>query len=340
MIDYPLSLSIWGRLMTANTSVPKAFFWRRIHSLTGLWLVIFLLEHLLTNSQAALLIGDDGSGFVRMVNLIHNLPYLPVIEVGLLGVPILIHAVWGIQYLREASINSFKTDGSKPSLPEYKRNKAYTWQRITSWLLLFGIVAHVAQMRFINQPTSATVDGEHFYMVRVGFDEGLYTLSKRLDFSLYNQQAIEVEKKTAPGAEKAVDRGWLAFLDFRDVPEGYELLEQQKLRQRDQFVKALTAKPLTEGEVIASTHDFATAMLLVVRETFKWPLMLVLYTVFVLSACFHAFNGLWTFLITWGVSLTERSQKMMRGLANGLMVVVAFLGLAAIWGTYWINLRY
>jgi len=81
-------------------------------------------------------------------------------------------------------------------------------------------------------------------------------------------------------------------------------------------------------------------MLLVVRETFKWPLMMVLYTIFVLSACFHAFNGLWTSLITWGVSLTERSQKMMRGLANTLMIVVAFLGLAAIWGTYWVNLRF
>ncbi len=326
--------------MTGNSSVPKAFFWRRIHSLTGIWLVIFLLEHLLTNSQAALWIGDDGSGFVRMVNLIHNLPYLQVIEVGLLGVPIVIHGIWGIQYIREASINSFKTDGSRPSLPMYKRNKAYTWQRITSWVLLFGIIAHVAQMRFINQPTSAVVDGNHYYMVRVGFDEGLYTLSKRLDFNIYNQEAVEVEKKMAPDIKESFGKSWLAFFDFRDVPEGYELLERQKLREKDQFIKALTAKPLTDGEVIAVSHDFATAMLLVVRETFKWPLMMVLYTIFVLSACFHAFNGLWTFLITWGVSLTERSQKMMRGLANTLMIVVAFLGLAAIWGTYWVNLRF
>lgn len=325
--------------MTANSSVPKAFFWRRIHSLTGIWLVIFLLEHLLTNSQAALWIGHDGNGFVRMVTLIHNLPYLQVIEIMLLGLPILVHAVWGIQYLRESKINSIKTDGSRPYLP-YQRNRAYTWQRITSWILLFAIVAHVVQMRFINQPSKATVDGQHYYMVRVGFDEGLYTLSKRLDFSIYNQQAIEVEKKMAPDVKESFGRSWLAFFDFRETPEGYELLERQKVRQRDEFVQALTAKPLGEGEVIAAAHDFATAMLLVVRETFKWPVMMVLYTIFVLSACFHAFNGLWTFLITWGVSLTPRSQNLMRGLANTLMIVVAFLGLAAIWGTYWVNLRF
>ncbi|CCB92236.1 putative succinate dehydrogenase cytochrome b-558 subunit [Waddlia chondrophila 2032/99] len=326
--------------MAVETSVPKAFFWRRIHSLTGIWLVIFLLEHLLTNSQAALWIGDDGSGFVHMVTKIHNLPYLPVIEIGLLGVPILIHGIWGIQYLRDASINSFKTDGSRPSLHMYKRNKAYTWQRITSFVLLFGIIAHVVQMRFVNQPISATVDGQHHYMVRVGFDEGLYTLSKRLDFKVYNEQAVEVEKKMAPDVKEFLGDNWLSFFDFRKIPEGYELLERQKVLEKDEFVRALTARPLENGEVIVAAHDFATAMLLVVRETFKWPLMMVLYTIFVLSACFHAFNGLWTFLITWGVSLTERSQKLMSGIANTLMIVVAFLGLAAIWGTYWVNLRF
>ena len=51
--------------MTAATAViPRAFIWRRLHSLMGLWLVLFLGEHLLTNSQAALWLGDNGKGFV------------------------------------------------------------------------------------------------------------------------------------------------------------------------------------------------------------------------------------------------------------------------------------
>jgi succinate dehydrogenase / fumarate reductase, cytochrome b subunit len=316
--------------MTTGTSVPRAFFWRRIHSLTGIFLVLFLIEHLLTNSQAALFIGDDGLGFVRMVTLIHNFPYLPLIEIGLLGVPIVLHAVWGIVYLRQATFNSFPTDGSRPSLPEYGRNRAYTWQRITSWILLFAIAAHVLQMRFISQPSSATVDGQHYYMVRLEEDAGLYPISKRLNFRLYNQAAIEAQVKMAPGLQ---DTG-------RGVGDGPTLVERQKLAERLGFIQALEAKPLKEGQIIAVTHDFATAMLMVIRDTFKSPLMQVLYTLFVLSASFHAFNGLWTFLISWGVTLTERSRRILLVFANGMMVLVALLGLAAIWGTYWINLRY
>src|ERR1700680_135924 len=85
--------------------IPKAFIWRRMHSLTGIWLVLFLMEHLLTNSQAALFIGEDGSGFVRAVNFLKNLPYLPVIEIVLLGIPLLIHGIWGIRYLWNAEYN-------------------------------------------------------------------------------------------------------------------------------------------------------------------------------------------------------------------------------------------
>lgn len=326
--------------MAQSTHVPKAFFWRRMHSLTGLWLVIFLLEHLLTNSQAALWVGDDGHGFVRAVNFLHSLPYLPVIEIGLLAVPIIVHAYWGICYLRTGNLNSMSSDGSKPSLSKYSRNHAYSWQRITSWILLFALVGHIVQMRFMDYPVSAKVDGESHYMVRVGMDEGLYTLSNRLDVRLYNQQMIEVQRnKTEKLGESSV-AGWLSFLNFNEPESGKQMLQQQKTMQLIGFVEALEVKPLKKGQVIAVANEFGTAVLLSVRETFKSPLMLVLYTLFVLSACFHAFNGLWTFMITWGISLTSRSQMKMRWLANGLMVLIAFLGLAAIWGTYWVNLRY
>ena len=107
----------------ATYTLPRAFVWRRVHSLMGLWLALFLTEHLLTNSQAALLLGDNGGGFVRMVNLIHDLPYLPAIELFLIGTPILIHAVWGIKYLFTSKSNAKGSDGSKPALKEYKRNK-------------------------------------------------------------------------------------------------------------------------------------------------------------------------------------------------------------------------
>lgn len=264
-----------------STPIPKAFIWRRFHSLTGLWLVLFLMEHLLTNSQAALYFGDDGSGFIKSVNFLKGLPYLQVIEVTLIAIPLIIHGWWGLKYLHTAKYNSFSSDGTTPSLAQYPRNRAFTWQRITSWILLIGIIGHVIQMRFIEYPSTTQIDNTHYYMVRLSEDPGLPTLAERLDVQLKIEQ----------------------------------------------------------DQVVALSSEFGTAVLLMVRETFKSPLMLFLYTIFVLAATFHAFNGLWTFMISWGITLTAASQRTMRKCAVTLMVILSFLGLAAIWATYWINLK-
>lgn len=255
--------------------IPLSFLLRRLHSLTGVFLALYLFEHLLTNSQAALYLGEDGKGFVDAVNQIHSLPFLGALELILLGFPIAIHLIWGIQYLFTGQPNSYPTDGTKPYLP-YPRNKAYTWQRITAWILVFGLLAHVVQMRFVDYPNAENIDGEKNYSVRLKYDEGLPALAKRFDFKLVDQP---------------------------------------------------------EGKVIAVAKDFGTADLLVVRETFKMPIMMALYTLFVLTACFHGYNGLWTAMITWGITLTERSQMWMRRLTVLIMVIVAFFGLTAIFGS-------
>ena len=282
-----------------SPKMPKEFVWRRLHSLTGLFLALYLIEHLLINSQAALFFGDDGEGFVKAVNDIHNLPYLPFLEMGLLGVPILIHTYWGVQYLFTGEQNSYGKIGDKPYLPEYPRNTAYTWQRITSWILLFLLFAHIIHMRFIEYPWKVRFNGEKEFLVKVKEDPGLASLSQRLHFQI-------ADTGSAPS----------------------------------HWAEQLKAKPLKENERAVISKSFGLAELIMVRETFKSPLMIALYTIFVLSACFHAFNGLWTFMISWGVTLSQRSQWWMRIISNVIMAIVAFWGLAAIWGTYWINLRH
>ena len=95
-----------------------------------------------------------------------------------------------------------------------------------------------------------------------------------------------------------------------------------------------------EGDqIVAKAKTPGKAMLLMVRETFKSPLMAALYSIFVLAAAFHAFNGFWTSLITWGVVLSYRSQKAFLPICWVGVALLAFLGLAAIWGSYWLNLR-
>lgn len=236
------------------------FIWRRVHSLMGFWLVIYLFEHLLVNSQAALWISGDGSTFVRMVNSLESLPYLHIVETVFIGIPIVIHGVWGIKRAFTAKTNI--------STLKYERNFAYTLQRWSSWILLFGILGHVAQMRFIEQPKE--VNGA--YIVQVTMDEKLPALAQKLGITL-------------------------------------------------------------DGD-IASSPTPGGAMLLMVRDTFKSPLMAILYTIFLLAAAFHAFNGFWTFLITWGAIISYRSQKRMIPFCMAGALLLAFFGLAAIWGSY------
>lgn len=304
-------------------AIPQPFIWRRLHSLAGLWMTVYLFQHLLINSQAALIVGEDGLGFIRSVNSIHELPYLPIIELAVLGLPFLIHGLLGVRYALTSQVNSFSLDYRSPDLP-YGRNKAYTWQRITSWLLVFAILAHVVHMRFLEYPTQAQKGVDRFYMVKVDNDSGLETLAERLDVKLYNQESIQTLKNEFE-AKKSLDSA--------------KPLEAQAFRQEKGFLKALEARPVNKNQMIAVSKNFGTAELFMVRETFKMPLMMGLYTIFVLAACFHGFNGLWTFLIKWGVTLTKRSQRWMLGLSTVLMFLTAFLGLAAIYGTFWINLR-
>lgn len=312
----------------------------------GLWLVLFLMEHLLVNSQAALLLGDNGKGFVDMVNSIHNLPYLQVIEVTLLGVPILIHLIWGVKYLFTSKFNSFKTDGSKPMLREYGRNRAYTWQRITSWILLVGLVGHVAKFRFLDYPTSVQEGSQSLYFVRVSLDPGLYSVADRLGVAIYDKNAAlqETSAFQARLAESALLEAAEAFLHSPPSPaydpsQAAIVHSAQSFKDKKAWIDALAHYSLAPGEVVAVSRDFGTASLLSVRDTFKSPVYAVLYTIFVLATCFHAFNGLWTFLITWGLILKASAQKSMVTFAVGLMLLIAFLGLASVWGTYWLNLR-
>jgi len=288
---------------------------------------------------------------VQMVNMIHTFPYLPLIEAFLLGVPIITHLILGVQYLRTAKLNSFPSDGSTPSLGEYANNHAFTFQRITSWILLVGVLFHVFQMRFLEYPTITSFGEEKSYMIKLDFDEGLYTVAQRLDVDLYSKAAIkEKEKRIATFARevnfslagKNIDKikSFRSAKSRRFDPEKAKIHTRlQEVERAQSWLAALQKRPINDKEVIAVANNFGTAALLIIRDTFKSPLMIGLYTVFVLSASFHAFNGLWTFCITWGLTVTPRSQKIMRVATTAIMALVAFFGLASIWGTYWLNLR-
>ena len=307
--------------------IPRAFVVRRLHSIAGLFFVLFLIEHMLTNSTAALFVSEEGSGFVRAVNFLESLPYLPMIEIFLLAVPIAIHALLGIWYFTEARFNSFSSNGSKPSLP-FARNHAFTWQRLTALILVVGVVAHVASMRFLQRPIPLDSTTETKYVVTVSADPGLLTLAPELKLMLVTPATLPEILASIEGSEIALAIPALCETD--------RLYYQEKL---DAQRATLTAIHPTDERWGVVAQDFGTALLIVVRDTFRVPWICVAYTLFTLAACFHAGNGLWTFAISWGISLNESGRRITRIIGSFLTLALAAGGLVCIWMTYWVTLK-
>ena len=111
------------------------FILRRLHSLSGIVPIgAFLLFHFFENASAR----RGAEAFDETVIKISSMPYLPLMEIFGLLLPILFHAVYGI----------FITSSSRPELSQkYERNFAYIMQRVTGMLAVFFIGYHVATTR-------------------------------------------------------------------------------------------------------------------------------------------------------------------------------------------------
>ena len=60
------------------------------------------------------------------------------------------------------------------------------------------------------------------------------------------------------------------------------------------------------------------------------PFMLVFYMAGVIAATFHLANGLWSFLVTWGISQSPRSQKIVTYVSLGVFLVLSVIGVQAL----------
>ena len=60
----------------------------------------------------------------------------------------------------------------------------------------------------------------------------------------------------------------------------------------------------------------------------------IFYVIGMLSCVFHLANGIWTMGITWGVWVTPKAQKWSLSVCGAFGVVMAVVGLSAIWG-FW-----
>ena len=115
----------------------RTFILRKLHQLTGIMpLGFFLLEHFYTNSKAL----NGPAAFNSAVIDLQAIPYILLIEIGGIFIPLIYHAVYGLVITVEARPNNLYYP--------YARNWFYTIQRVTGMILFFFIIFHVLNFRF------------------------------------------------------------------------------------------------------------------------------------------------------------------------------------------------
>ncbi|WP_124727013.1 succinate dehydrogenase cytochrome b558 subunit [Staphylospora marina] len=117
-------------------SKQREFLNRRLHSLLGVIPVgFFLVEHLFTNYYAT-----KGAGaFIKQVEWLWGIPFLLVLEIFFIFLPLLYHGVYGLYVALQAknNVGNFGTF----------RNWMFFLQRVTGVITLVFVVWHVWETR-------------------------------------------------------------------------------------------------------------------------------------------------------------------------------------------------
>ena len=125
--------------MSDQAKVSASFWLRRLHSLSGVIPIgAFLLEHMFTN--AYIMYGP--AAYNERIEFLRGLPYLPFLEIILIGLPILYHALYGfyVWYTGKVNLSSYP----------YTKNYLYSLQRWTGLVVFAYILYHVYETRIMN----------------------------------------------------------------------------------------------------------------------------------------------------------------------------------------------
>ena len=117
----------------------SSFWQRRLHSLSGVFPIgAFLLEHMFTNS----FIVQGPAAYNEKIEFLRGLPYVVVLEIFFIGLPILYHAGYGFYVW-------FTGKNNLSSYP-YGKNYLYVAQRWTGMITFAYILYHVYETRIVN----------------------------------------------------------------------------------------------------------------------------------------------------------------------------------------------
>jgi len=115
----------------------RSFFWRRLHSLSGIVPVgAFLVEHFISNAFAT----NGPHAYADQVKFLSSLPFVLFLEIFGIYVPLLYHSLYGfyIWFRGQSNVSDYPWAG----------NFMYAAQRWTGGITFLYIVWHTYTMRF------------------------------------------------------------------------------------------------------------------------------------------------------------------------------------------------
>jgi succinate dehydrogenase / fumarate reductase cytochrome b subunit len=223
------------------------FVWHRLHSLTGIVPVgFYMIQHLTLNSFS--LAGPEYfDAVIKFFGELMPKHLLLALEIGVLAIPILFHAVYGLFITQRAQSNVF--------LPKYRHreNIMYTLQRYSGVALFFLLIAHVwsttinaklhgdSVIRYEAWHTMLTSYG---YSILILYMVGIALASYHLAYGVWNfcvRWGIAVSEATQLKMRKVSSvlfllitaLGWAALLGFVNPifqPGGNPVVEAILLR--------------------------------------------------------------------------------------------------------------
>ncbi len=134
------SAQLRGGVAPLRAGEGTSFFWRRLHSLTGIIPIgAFLIEHFFSNFVAI----EGPAAYTKQVAFLAGFPFVFVLELVGIWIPISFHALYGfyIWYRGEMNVGDYP----------WTNNWLYAAQRWTGAIAFFYMAYHVWHLRFAGE---------------------------------------------------------------------------------------------------------------------------------------------------------------------------------------------
>ncbi|WP_071460305.1 succinate dehydrogenase cytochrome b558 subunit [Bacillus massilinigeriensis] len=195
-------------------------------------------------------------------------------------------------------------------------NREFVWRKLHSLLGVIPVGLFLAQHLVINH--FATSGAESFNKA-AGFME-------QLPFRIF----LEVFVIYLPLLFHAIYGLYIAFTAKNNVSQYTYFRNWMFMLQRYSGVITLVFVAWHVWETRIAAAFGAEVNFNMMAEILSSPFMVVFYAVGIISAVFHFANGLWSFFVSWGITVTPRSQLISTYVTIGVFLVLSVVGIRAL----------